>query len=83
MPWFGFSREVIDWYKSYLSSVNFHVNIYDKFSTSANQRCGVSQGSIFEHLLLLLYINDMPQAVDYDLFLYADYTCLLFQYKDQ
>ena len=24
----------------------------------------------------------MPQAVDYDLFLYADDTCLLYQHKD-
>ena len=33
-------------------------------------------------MLFLLYINDMPQAVDCDLFFYADDTCLLFQHKD-
>ena len=76
------SREVIDWYKSYLSSRKFHVNVHDKFSTSADLRCGVPQGSILGPLLFLLYINDMPQAVDCDLFLYADDTCLLFQHKD-
>ena len=32
--------------------------------------------------LCYLYINDMPQAVDCDQFLYADDTCLLFQHKD-
>ena len=32
--------------------------------------------------VFLLYINDMPQAVDYDLFLYENDTCLLFQDKD-
>ena len=31
MPSLGFSREVIDWYKSYLSSRKFHVNVHDKF----------------------------------------------------
>ena len=82
MPSLGFSREVIDWYKSYLSSRKFHVNFHDKFSTSADLRCGVPQGSILGPLLFLLYINDMPQAVDCDLFLYADDTCLLFQHKD-
>ena len=76
------SREVIDWYKSYLSSRKFHVNVHDKFSTSADLRCGVPQESILGPLLFLLYINDMPQAVDCDLFLYADDTCLLFQHKD-
>ena len=27
-------------------------------------------------------MNDMPQAKDCDLFLYADDTCLLYQHKD-
>ena len=76
------SLEVIDWHKSYLSSRKFHVNVHDKFSTSADLRCGVPQGSILGPLLFLLYINDMPQAVDCDQFLYADDTCLLFQHKD-
>ena len=82
MPSLGFSREVIDWYKLYLSSRKFHVNIHDKFSTSADLRCRVPQGSILGPLLFLLYINDMPRAVDCDLFLYVDDTCLLFQHKD-
>ena len=82
MPSLGFSHEVIDWYKLYLSSRKFHVNVLDKFSTSTDLRCGVPQGSILGPLLFLLYINDMPQAVDCDLFLYADDTCLLFQHKD-
>ena len=33
-------------------------------------------------MLFPLHINDIPQTVDYDLFLYADDTCLLFQRKD-
>ena len=77
----GFSHEIIDWYKLYLFSRKFHVNVHDKFSTSADLRCGVPQGSILGPLLFLLYINDMPQAVDCDLFLYAADTCLLFQHK--
>ena len=78
----GFSRKVIDWYKSYLSCRKFHVNIHGKFSTSVDLRCGVPQGSIIEPLLFLLYVNNMPQAIGCDLFLYADDTCLLFQHKD-
>ena len=69
MPSLGFSREVIDWYKSYLSSRKFHVNVHDKFSTSADLRCGIAQGSILGVLLFLLYINDMSQTVDCNLFL--------------
>ena len=82
MPSLGFSRKVIDWHKSYLFSRKLYVNVHDKFSTSAYLRWGVKQGSILGPFLFLLYINDMPQAVDCDLFLYADDTCLLFQHKD-
>ena len=69
---------------SCLSSRKFLVNVHDKFSPSADLRYGVpqAQGSILGPLLFLLYINDIPQTVDYDLFLYADDTCLLFQHKD-
>ena len=52
------------------------------FSTSADLQCEVPQGSMLEPLLFLLYINDMPQAVDCDLFLWAEDTYLLFQHKD-
>ena len=33
-------------------------------------------------LLFLLYVNDMKQAVNCDLFLYADDSCLVYQHKD-
>ena len=79
---FGFSNEVIYWFRSYLRSTKFHVNVNDKFYTTAKLRCRVPQRSILGSLLLLLYINDIPQAVDCDLFLYADDTCLLYQHKD-
>ena len=44
MPSLGFSGEVTDWYKSYLSSRKFHVNLHDKVSASFTLRCGVPQG---------------------------------------
>ena len=81
MPSLGFSHEVIDWYKSYLSHIKIPCT-YDKLSTSVDLQCRVPQGSILGPLLFLLYINDRPQAVDYDLFLCTDDTCLLFQHKE-
>ena len=62
MPLLGFSREAIDWYKSYLSSRKFRVNVLDKFSTSADLQFGVPQGAILEPVLFSLYIYNNPTS---------------------
>ena len=82
MEFIGFSEETTKWFKSYLSNRKFKVHIKNTFSEPGNLLCGVPQGSILGPLLFLLYINDMPQAVDCELLLYADDTCLIFQHKD-
>ena len=33
-------------------------------------------------LLLLIYVNDMPQAVKSNLLLYTDDSCILYQHKE-
>ena len=82
MGYIGFSEKVISWFESYLSGRTFKVNIDKKFSDPGNLTCGVPQGSILDALLFLLYVNDMPQAVNCDLFLYADDTYLTFQHEN-
>ena len=78
----GFSEVCITWFKSYLFEIIFFLSIENKLSDYGRILCGVSQGSILGPLLFLIYVNDMPQAVNSDLFLYADDSCLMFQHKE-
>ena len=81
MKCMGFSN-VTKLFKSYLSKRMFSVHIEKSFSDKTLISCGVPQGSILGPLLFLLYVNDMVQAVNCDLLLYADDTGLIFQHKD-
>ena len=81
IKYLGFSKSTISWYKSYLEERYFVVNIENSFSEQASLDCGVPQGSILGPLIFLIYVNDMAQAVDCDLYLYADDSCLVYTGK--
>ena len=78
----GFSSQSITWFGSYLANIRFRVNIKYKYSNVANINYEVPQGSILGPLLFLLYVNNIPQAVVCELFLYTDNFCLLYQDRD-
>ena len=78
----GFSEGCITWFKSYLSERIFFISIENQLSDYGRISCGVPQGSILGRLLFLIYFNDMPQAVNSNLFLCADDSCLMFQHKE-
>ena len=78
----GFSTSSIAWFKSYLENRYFVVKVDDSFSEKAPLVCGVPQGSILGPLIFLIYANDMAQAVNCDLYLYADDSCLVYTGRD-
>ena len=82
MKYIGFSSETIKWFKSYLTNRTFIVSIDNCYSNPGNLTCGVPQGSILGPLLFLIYINDMQQASDSMILLYADDSCLIYQDKN-
>ena len=82
MEFLEFSKDVILWFKSYLSNRKFKVSLNKAFLEPGKFLHGIPQGSILRPLLFLLYMNDMPQVVKYELLLYADDTGLIFQHSD-
>ena len=78
----GFSNHSVMWFQSYLSEKSFRVNIKNKYPSTAKVEYGAPQGSIFGPLLFLLYVNDIKPAVNCDLVLYADDSCLVYQHND-
>ena len=78
----SFSKNTISWYQSYLTERHFTVEVANRVSKFANISCGVPQGSVLGPLLFLIYVNNMSQAIECDLYLYADDSCLLFQHNN-
>ena len=78
-----FSETTIAWSRSYLENRYFVVNIDNPFAEKACLVCGVPQSSISDFLIFLMYANDMPQPVKCDLYLYANYSCLVYTGKDR
>ena len=75
----GFSESTIKWFQSYLTERIFFVSVEKSLSNAGKLKCGVPQGSILGPLLFLLYINDIKQASESTLLLYADDSCILYQ----
>ena len=85
----SFPNVVTKWFECYLSKDTISLKCFfivgNSFSDKALINCVVPlqyQGSILGSLLFLLRENDMVQAVNCNLLLYADDSGLIFQHKD-
>ena len=81
MKCIGFSNDVTKWFECYLSKRIFTAHVENSFSDTTLMICGIPQGSILGQVLFFLYVNDMVQAVNCDLLIYADDAGLIFQHK--
>ena len=72
----------IDWFRSYLND-RFQCTQVDGVDSSfLAVNCGVPQGSILGPTLFLCYINDMADALNCRLSLYADDSALIYSAPD-
>ena len=79
---YGVQQRALSWFKSYLKNRKQFCRVNWVDAEIGDIEVGVPQGSCLD-LLFLVYINDLPQAVqDSKLFVYADDTSLCYQSHD-
>ena len=71
---YGISNEITSWIKSFLIGRLQKVTVNGKDSEWSTVTSGIPQGSVLGPLLFVIYINDLPDSVSSDAYLFADDT---------
>ena len=71
---YGINQIIINWVENFLKNRQQKVIVNGAESTNQNVTSGIPQGSVLGPILFVIYINDMPECVDSETYLFADDT---------
>ncbi len=71
---YGIGENITSWMASFLTDRKQRVCVNGSYSDWKNVTSGIPQGSVLGPLLFVLYINDMPDDITSNIFLFADDT---------
>ena len=71
---YGIEGEVLDWIKMFLHERQQRVCVNGFYSDWKDVVSGIPQGSVLGALLFVIYINDMPEEIESNIYLFADDT---------
>jgi hypothetical protein len=71
---YGITNPILSWIEDFLSRRYQRVSIKGEISNRMEDTSGIPQGSVLGPKLFVLYINDLPDAVESEAYLFADDT---------
>lgn len=80
---YGITGKVKQWVKSFLTGRSQTVKVNNDESLPAPVLSGIPQGSVLGPLLFVIYINDLPDIINSNVYLFADDTKLMRKVKSE